>query len=152
MSIPRRSLPTLSEVSNLFEEFYYFVQYYSWGDDEEKIKRTFMKTLEKFARKNISIVDVKKVRNFLQKEIFVISTSVNDASIDYDIFNRYNFIVNDLIKRKVSINTNLQEKLTTIKPPTVTVGAGPDRYEKQNYFQHSLTTTTTTRSKTQYGT
>ena len=64
-----------------------------------------MKILEKFATSDISIVDVKKVKNYLQKEIFTVSNSANEAFIDYDIFNRYNFIVTDLIKRKLTSST-----------------------------------------------
>ena len=57
-------------MSGLFEEFYYFAQHYSWIKEEGRAKEIFMKVLEKFAAKNISIVDVKQVRNFLQKEIY----------------------------------------------------------------------------------
>ena len=80
-----------------------------------------MKVLEKFTAKEVSIVDVKQVRNFLQKEIFTISNSVNEASIDFDIYNRYNFIVSDLIKRKLSRRPGVTvELVTTTRVPLIT--------------------------------
>ena len=79
-----------------------------------------MKVLEKFTAKEVSIVDVKQVKNFLQKEIFTISNSVNEASIDFEIYNRYNFIVSDLIKRKLSRTPVTVETLTTTRPPLIT--------------------------------
>ena len=114
-------------MSGLFEEFFYFAKHYSWIKDENKVKQTFMKVLEKFTAKEVSIVDVKQVRNFLQKEIFTISNSVNEASIDFDIYNRYNFIVSDLIKRKLSSSRPAvtlvpvaEEILTTTRSPLIT--------------------------------
>ena len=109
-----------------------------------------MTILEKFATKNISIVDVKKVKNYLQKEIFVTSSSVNEASINYDIFNRYNFIVTDLIKRKTigsTIRPDLEQKLTTsreiitLPPPGL---QAPDTV-KNSYQPLQMITTTTTK-------
>ena len=100
-------------MSGLFEEFYYFAQHYSWIKEERRAKEIFMKVLEKFAAKNISIVDVKQVRNFLQKEIFTISNSVNEASVDFEIYNRYNFIVSDLIKRKLVVSQVTRTSTTT---------------------------------------
>ena len=105
-----------------------------------------MKILEKFATNNISIVDVKKVKNYLQKEIFTISNMANEAFIDYDIFNRYNFIVTDLIKRKsadvahqATSSTRAPDRLSA--PSTVT-----NSFENLNYFKPTeMTTTTTTR-------
>ena len=81
-----------------------------------------MKVLEKFTAKEVSIVDVKQVKNFLQKEIFTISNSVNEASIDFDIYNRYNFIVSDLIKRKLSRRPVVTpaELVTTTRAPLIT--------------------------------
>ena len=79
-----------------------------------------MKVLEKFTAKEVSIVDVKQVKNFLQKEIFTISNSVNEASIDFEIYNRYNFIVSDLIKRKLSRPPEAVEILTTTRTPLIT--------------------------------
>ena len=80
-----------------------------------------MKVLEKFTAKEISIVDIKQVKNFLQKEIFTISSSVNEASIDFDIYNRYNFIVSDLIKRKLSRRPGVTvELVTTTRVPLIT--------------------------------
>ena len=80
-----------------------------------------MKVLEKFTAKEISIVDIKQVKNFLQKEIFTISSSVNEASIDFDIYNRYNFIVSDLIKRKLSGRPGVTvELVTTTRVPVIT--------------------------------
>ena len=80
-----------------------------------------MKVLEKFTAKEVSIVDVKQVKNFLQKEIFTISSSVNEASIDFEIYNRYNFIVSDLIKRKLSRTpVPVVEMVTTTRPPLIT--------------------------------
>ena len=110
------------QVSGLFEEFYYFAKHYSWIKDENKVKQTFMKVLEKFTAKEVPIVDVKQVKNFLQKEIFTISSSVNEASIDFEIYNRYNFIVSDLIKRKLSRTpvTVAVEMVTTTRPPLIT--------------------------------
>ena len=108
------------QVSGLFEEFFYFAKHYSWIKDENKVKQTFMKVLEKFTAKEVSIVDVKQVKNFLQKEIFTISSSVNEASIDFEIYNRYNFIVSDLIKRKLSRTPAVVEILTTTRPPLIT--------------------------------
>ena len=114
-------------MSGLFEEFFYFAKHYSWIKDENKVKQTFMKVLEKFTAKEVSIVDVKQVRNFLQKEIFTISNSVNEASIDFDIYNRYNFIVSDLIKRKLSSSRAAvtrvpvgEEIVTTTRSPLIT--------------------------------
>ena len=80
-----------------------------------------MKVLEKFTAKEVSIVDVKQVKNFLQKEIFTISNSVNEASIDFEIYNRYNFIVSDLIKRKLSRRPGVTvELVTTTRVPLIT--------------------------------
>ena len=80
-----------------------------------------MKVLEKFTAKEVPIVDVKQVKNFLQKEIFTISSSVNEASIDFDIYNRYNFIVSDLIKRKLSRRPGVTvELVTTTRVPLIT--------------------------------
>ena len=107
-------------MSGLFEEFFYFAKHYSWIKDENKVKQTFMKVLEKFTAKEVSIDDVKQVKNFLQKEIFTISNSVNEASIDFEIYNRYNFIVSDLIKRKLSRPPGAVEILTTTRPPLIT--------------------------------
>ena len=144
----KKRLPTLSEVSYLFEEFYDFAKHYSWINNEDKTKKTFMKLLEKFATKNIGIVDVKKVRNFLQSEIFIISNGANEASIDYDIFHRYNFIVSDLIERKSSINSNVDhQRVTTISPSDKT-SAVTNSYNKLTFFEVTgtrATTTTTTR-------
>ena len=75
-----------------------------------------MKVLEKFSAKNVSIDDVKQVKNFLQKEIFTISSSVNEASVDFEIYNRYNFIVSDLIKRKRVISQVANTAATTPGP------------------------------------
>ena len=77
-----------------------------------------MKILEKFSARDINIDDTKQVRNFLQKEIFTISNSVNEPSIDSEIYNRYNFIVSDLIKRKLD-KTQVRNPIittTTRKP------------------------------------
>ena len=130
------------KVSNLFEEFYYFAKYYSWIEDEKMVKRTFMKLLEKFATSDINIDEASKVKNFLQKEIFLISNSANDAFIDYDIFNRYNFIVSDLIKRKSSSST---EKIVTLAPDRlVTSSSVENSFDKLHNFKSTEVTTRTT--------
>ena len=105
-----------------------------------------MKILEKFATNNISIVDVKKVKNYLQKEIFTISNMANEAFIDYDIFNRYNFIVTDLIKRK-SANVEQQATSPTRAPDRLSAPSTvTNSFENMNYFKPTeMTTTTTTR-------
>ena len=93
-----------------------------------------MKVLEKFTAKEVSIVDVKQVRNFLQKEIFTISNSVNEASIDFDIYNRYNFIVSDLIKRKLWQTP--VEIVTTTRPSLITPSK---RKPVRNYLGQKIT-------------
>lgn len=130
------------QVSNLFEEFYYYAKYYSWIQDEKTVKRTFMKLLEKFAISDINIDEASKVKNFLQKEIFTISNSANDAFIDYDIFNRYNFIVSDLIKRKSSSST---EKTVTVAPDRlITPSSVINSFDKLHNFKLTEITTRTT--------
>ena len=130
------------QVSNLFEEFYYFAKYYSWIEDEKMVKRTFMKLLEKFATSDINIDEASKVKNFLQKEIFLISNSANDAFIDYDIFNRYNFIVSDLIKRKSSSST---EKIVTLAPDRLITSISVENsFDKLHNFKSTEVTTRTT--------
>ena len=97
-----------------------------------------MKVLEKFTAKEVSIVDVKQVKNFLQKEIFTISNSVNEASIDFEIYNRYNFIVSDLIKRKLSRTpVAVVEFVTTTRPPLITPSK---RKPVRNYLGQKIKT------------
>ena len=106
------------------------------------VKRTFMKLLEKFATSDINTDEASKVKNFLQKEIFTISNSANDAFIDYDIFNRYNFIVSDLIKRKSSSST---EKIVTVAPDRlITPSSVAISFDKLHNFKSTEMTTTTT--------
>ena len=93
-----------------------------------------MKVLEKFTAKEVSIVDVTQVKNFLQKEIFTISNSVNEASIDFEIYNRYNFIVSDLIKRKLWRTP--VEITTTTRPPLITPSK---RKPVRNYLGQKIT-------------
>ena len=93
-----------------------------------------MKVLEKFTAKEVSIVDVTQVKNFLQKEIFTISNSVNEASIDFEIYNRYNFIVSDLIKRKLWRTP--VEITTTTPPPLITPSK---RKPVRNYLGQKIT-------------
>ena len=93
---------------------------------------------------------MKKVKNYLQKEIFVISNSVNEASINYDIFNRYNFIVTDLIKRKSNRSTvrpDLEQKVTTSREMiTIQPPPGVQATDNvQNSYQPPQIITTTTR-------
>lgn len=128
----------------MFEEFYHFAQYYSWVNDHEKVKRIFMKILEKFATNNISIVDVKKVKNYLQKEIFTVSNSANEAFIDYDIFNRYNFIVSDLVKRK---SYDLEQKKTTTKTTEIPSELSAKKSLINFWKSPAVVTTTTTTRK-----
>ena len=126
----------------MFEEFYYFAKYYSWIEDEKMVKRTFMKLLEKFATSDLNIDEASKVKNFLQQEIFLISNSANDAFIDYDIFNRYNFIVSDLIKRKSSSST---EKIVTPAPDRlITSSSVANSFDKLHNFKSTGVTTRTT--------
>ena len=132
----------ITQVSNLFEEFYYYAKYYSWIEDEKTVKRTFMKLLEKFATSDINIDEPSKVKNFLQKEIFTISNSADDAFIDYDIFNRYNFIVSDLIKRKSSSST---EKIVTVAPDRlITSSSVINTFDKLHNIKSTEMTTRTT--------
>ena len=106
------------------------------------MKRTFMKLLEKFATSDINTDEASKMKNFLQKEIFTISNSANDAFIDYDIFNRYNFIVSDLIKRKSSSST---EKIVTVAPDRlITPSSVAISFDKLHNFKSTEMTTTTT--------
>ena len=101
-----------------------------------------MKILEKFATNSISIVDVKKVKNYLQKEIFTVSNSANEAFIDYDIFNRYNFIVSDLVKRKSYDLEHKKFTTTTELPSNLSVKKSVINFWKSPAV---VTTTTTTR-------
>ena len=101
-----------------------------------------MKLLEKFAISDINIDDASKVKNFLQKEIFTISNSANNEFIDYDIFNRYNFIVSDLIKRKSSSST---EKTVTVAPDRlITPSSVINSFDKLHNFKSTEMTTRTT--------
>ena len=105
-----------------------------------------MKLLEKFATSDVNIDEVSKVKNFLQKEIFTISNSANEAFIDYDIFNRYNFIVSDLIKRKSSSST---EKIVTRAPDRLITPSGVtnalDKLHNSKWTEVTTRTTWTTR-------
>lgn len=103
-----------------------------------------MKILEKFATNNISIVDVKKVKNYLQKEIFTVSNSANEAFIDYDIFNRYNFIVSDLVKRK---SYDLEQKKTTTKTTEIPSELSAKKSLINFWKSPAVVTTTTTTRK-----
>ena len=126
------------QVSGLFDEFYYFAKHYSWISNENEVKEIFMKVLEKFSAKNVNIDDMKQVKNFLQKEIFTISSSVNEASVDFEIYNRYNFIVSDLIKRKLVITQVTNTAATTSRPMiSQQVTRKPVTKKKMNKRPHS---------------
>ena len=123
-----KRLPTLTEVSNLFEEYYSYVQYYPWRFDEENVKRIFIKILEDFLYKSLDFSKKKQLKNFLQKKVFTYSNIAKKLVLDFKLYNRYNFIVSDLIERKL----NLESKLET---STNDVNQDNKVYEK-NYFGH----------------
>ena len=105
-----------------------------------------MKLLEKFAISDINIDEASKVKNFLQREIFTIFNSANDEFIDFDIFNRYNFIVSDLIKRKSSSST---EKTVTVAPDRlITPSSVINSFDKlHNFISTDMTTRTTSTTR-----
>ena len=102
-----------------------------------------MKLLEKFAISDINIDEASKVKNFLQREIFTIFNSANDEFIDFDIFNRYNFIVSDLIKRKSSSSTETVAPDRLITPSSVI-----NSFDKlHNFISTDMTTRTTSTTR-----
>jgi hypothetical protein len=79
----RKRLPTLTEVSNLFEEYYSYVQYYPWRFEEETVKRIFIKILEDFMEKSINLSKTKQLKSFLQKKVFKYSNLDDKLALDF---------------------------------------------------------------------
>ena len=105
----RKRLPTLTEVSNLFEEFYAYVKYYPWRYDEEHVKRIFLKILEEVLKNPSLLLRKKLLKNFLQKNVFSYSNISDKLVIDYKLYNRYSFIVSDLIERKLQAESDIEK-------------------------------------------
>ena len=117
-----RQLPTLTQVAGLFDDFYSYAEYYPWKLDVEIVKKFFLKILEDFLEH--SFKDRRKLMKFLQKQVYLYSrlssSAMKKVTLDEELFQRYNFIVTDLAKRKIRLTTGtksaLQRDPSTEKP------------------------------------
>ena len=102
-----RQLPTLTEVAGLFDDFYSYAEYYPWKSDVGTVKKFFLKILEDFSDKKFT--DRRKLMKFLQKKVYLYSrlssSAMNKLILDEELFQRYNFIVTDLVKRKIRLKS-----------------------------------------------
>jgi hypothetical protein len=80
--VSRKRLPTLTEVSNLIEEYYSYVRYYQWRFEEETVKIIFIKILEDFLEKSIKLSKTKQLKHFLQKKVFTYSNLDDKLVLD----------------------------------------------------------------------
>ena len=126
-----RQLPTLTEVAGLFDDFYSYAEYYPWKSDVETVKKFFLKILEDFS--DNTFTDRRKLMQFLQKKVYLYSrlssSAMNKLILDEELFQRYNFIVTDLVKRKIRLT-----KLT--KSPTTKPAAKRDPSSEKPQHAH----------------
>ena len=126
-----RQLPTLTEVAGLFDDFYSYAEYYPWKSDVETVKKFFLKILEDFS--DNTFTNRRKLMQFLQKKVYLYSrlssSAMNKLILDEELFQRYNFIVTDLVKRKIRLT-----KLT--KSPTTKPAAKRDPSSEKPQHAH----------------
>ena len=114
-----KRLPTLTEVSNLFDEYYSYVEYYPWKLDEDIVKRIFIKILENYAENNFDLAKKKKLKKFLQSKVNKYSAKANKLVLDPTLYNRYNYIIMDSIERKLMMADKAENNVTIISQPSV---------------------------------
>ena len=126
-----RQLPTLTEVAGLFDDFYSYAEYYPWKSDVETVKKFFLKILEDFSDNTFK--DRRKLMKFLQKKVYLYSrlssSAMNKLILDEELLQRYNFIVTDLVRRKIRLT-----KLT--KSPTTKPAAKRDPSSEKPQHAH----------------
>ena len=110
----KQTLPTLTEVAGLFDDFFSYVQYYPWKAEEDTVKRLFITVLGDYTK--TKLVDRRALMKFLQKKVFQYSRTKGNLNPDSELYKRYSFIVTDLIKRKINTDNLLNAQVT--KPIT----------------------------------
>ena len=101
--------PSLSEVAFLFDEFYSFAKHYPWGDKKAYLERVFMKILAEYIGNYEALVDRKKLRNFLQLNVYIYSeTKENLTTVNH--LKKFETIVHNLLGKKVDKEHNIGRK------------------------------------------
>ena len=98
-------LPSLRDVSDLFDDFYDLAKYYQLGKDKSLLQKSFMNILQTYIKNQIYLSNRKQVRNFLQLSIYKYSELKEKfEDINEKNMNKFKVIVSDLIENKINRN------------------------------------------------
>ena len=132
--VTKHRMPTLAEVSDLFETFYACLETYHLALQEDDLKKVFMKILEVVMDIGIDLNNKKKLNTFLQIRISTYTKSLDNLILDSALNKRYNPIVTDLVKRKLHktqmFKTEEVTKVPTSLYPTKSLGPSKSKQRK----------------------
>ena len=93
------SMPTLSEVGDLFDTFHLYAKPYSWRWTQNTISTLFLNILEDLSFKK-KIRKKKKLQKFFEKRVKMYQSLTENLEVQPKFKHRYGYIVNDLVEAK----------------------------------------------------